>query len=370
MKATLHSAAVASYAGQFVWLDLNVDDPRNTAFLTAHMGMAAPVLLIIDPATGAVDRVWTGSATADQLTGFLVGASGHAGDAADQALRRGDGLLGRNDVPGATGAYEQALAAGGPGSPGRDHALEQLMTALQMGDNRACVTRATREAAAMTRNHAFVNVALTGVACLAGEPSLVASDDAHRLEALAREALAHPEASEDDHYQLYEALYAVRKAAGDPGGGLALAAAYLAYAEHTAPPASSDERLARDLARVRAAIKLGTPERVIPDLEATERALPGDANASAPLASAYLAAHRPVDAIAAATRGLCRAPGPSGMVRLLVVRANAEHRAHDPAAARRDLAFARDTAAMIGEPSTRARMTAQVQAQLDALNRP
>jgi hypothetical protein len=75
MKAALHGAAIASYAGQFVWLDLNVDEPRNAGFLTAHMGMASPVLLIIDPDTGAVDRVWTGSATGDQLIGFLGGAA-------------------------------------------------------------------------------------------------------------------------------------------------------------------------------------------------------------------------------------------------------------------------------------------------------
>lgn len=370
MKATLHSAAVASYAGQFVWLDLNVDEPRNTAFLTSHMGMATPVLLIIDPDTGAVDRVWTGSATGDQLVGFLGGASGRAGDAAGEALRRGDGLLGRNDVPGARGAYEQAIAAGGPTWPGREHAVEQLMTTLQMGDSKACVTRGTREAAAMPRDHAFVNIALTGVACLAGDPSLIATDDAHRIEALAREALARPEASEDDHYQLFEALYAVRLAAGDRDGGHDVATQYLAYADHTPPPASDDERLARDLARVRAAIKLGTPERVIADLEASERAMPGVADASMPLASAYLAAHRPIDAIAAATRGLARSPGPNGMVRLLVVRANAANRIHDPAWARRDLLAARDTAALIGDPSTRARMTAYAQAQLDALNRP
>jgi hypothetical protein len=284
-------------------------------------------------------------------------------------LQRGDRLLGQGDAPGATGAYEQAIAAGGAAWPSRDHAVEQLLSALQMADGKACVSRAVREATPMARNHAFVNVALSGVACLAGEPSMIASDDAHQIEALAREALARPEASEDDHYQLYEALYAVRLAAGDPPGGHEVAAAYQAFAEHTAPPASDDERLARDLARVRAAIKLGTPERVIPALEASERAMPANVSTAAPLASAYLAAHRLPDAIAAATRGLFFSPGPSGIVRLLLIRATAENRARDPASARRDLTAARDAAQLIGEPTTRTRMTASVQAQLDALSR-
>lgn len=97
--------------------------------------------------------------------------------------------------------------------------------------------------------------------------------------------------------------------------------------------------------------------------------MPANVSTAAPLASAYLAAHRPIDAVAAAARGLCYAPGPSGMVRLLLLRSTAETRLHDLASARRDLTAARDTVALIGEPNTRTRMTAAVQAQLDALNR-
>lgn len=124
----------------------------------------------------------------------------------------------------------------------------------------------------MPRTHAFVNVALTGVSCLAAEPTLASSDGARQLAARAPQALDVPSASEDDHYQLYESFHAIRLATGDRDGGRRLAERYLAFVEHTPPPASADERMARDLAQLRAALKLGIPERVIPAFEASERA--------------------------------------------------------------------------------------------------
>jgi hypothetical protein len=220
----------------------------------------------------------------------------------------------------------------------------------------------------MPRTHAFVNVAVTGASCLAAEPSLVGSDAAGQLEALGGQALDIPSASEDDHYQLYEALYRIRLVAGDRDGGRAIAERYLAFAEHTPPPASDDERMARDLARLRAALKLGAPERVIPALEASERALPADPDASARLAAAYTAARRFSDAIAACTRGLARNPGPGDAVRLLSARASAEAGTGDAPAARRDLVAALDAAARIGVASARDLTLGQIRRQLDALD--
>lgn len=366
MRAALHGVA-ASLAGQFVWLDVNYDDPRNAGFLADHLA-ATPVLMLIDPDSSAVTRLWAGTATVEQLTAFLGDATARPTQAADQALERGDALLGGNQAGPAVAAYERALAAGGAMWRYHDHAVEQLVTALQVSDPRACVQRAAAEAPHMPRNHAFVNVAVTGASCLAAEPSLIDGDGVRQLVELATRALDVPSASEDDHYQLYEALYAIRLAAGDRDGGHALAERYLAYVEHTPPPASADERMARDLARVRAALKLGVPERVIPTLEASERALPSDPDASGRLAAAYAAAQRYGDAIAACTRGLARGTGPLGALRLLTTRASAEAKAGDPAAARRDLEAARDAAARIGVASTRELMLGQVRRQLDALD--
>jgi len=367
MRAALRSAAVASHAGQFVWLDLNCDDPRNAAFLSSHFNMGYPLLLIVDPDTAAVTRMLPGSAPPAQLVEFLRDATARPSGPADEALQRGDALLGAGDDRGAAAAYDQALSAGGALWKRHDHAIEQLIGALQVNDRRTCVARGATEASRMPRGHEFVNVAGTAVSCLAAEPTLIASEPGHQLEALAGAALSEPSASEDDHYQIFEALYAIRHQAGDDAGGHALAERYLDYVDHRPAATSDDEHMARDLARLRAAIKLGTPERVIPALEASERTLPRDENASARLASAYTAAHRYPDAIAACTRGLARGAGPGGTQRLLSARASAEAKAGDLVAARRDLDAALAAASRIPVVTLRDFATTQVRSQLDAL---
>jgi tetratricopeptide (TPR) repeat protein len=110
-------------------------------------------------------------------------------------------------------------------------------------------------------------------------------------------------------------------------------------------------------------------ERVIPTLEVSEREL-GDPNASARLASAYAAARRYADAIAASTRGLARAPGPGGAARLLVTRASAEGKTGDVASARRDLDAATEDLNRVVVAGYRDAMLGQVKAEREALPKP
>lgn len=355
--------------------------PANAAFMADHAIRGYPTLLILDPATGRATSQYAGTATAAELVEFFDLATVRpSGDAADQAFLRGEDRLAASDWTGAVTGYEQAIAAGGTGWPRHDHAVEQLISALaSAGDNRGCIERAAREAPRMPRSHAFVNVVLTGVTCLRAEPSLVAggaadqaSDKASdktsdKIEALAAEATDSPSASEDDHYWLYEARYAVRTAAQDPVGARAIAERYLAFVESAPPVRSDDERAARDLARVRAATKLGDPARAIPALEASERAMPRDDGASARLCTAYTAAGRGADAIAACTRGLGRAPGPSSTVRLLVARARARAAINDTAAARSDLALARSALDSITAAPERSAAEQMIRAVADTL---
>ncbi|HEY1552875.1 MAG TPA: hypothetical protein VGG28_33830 [Kofleriaceae bacterium] len=97
MKAALQGDAFKSYAGQFVWLSINVDDPHNAAFL-ANGVEAYPLLELIDPATERATRVWSGTAKTDQLLAFLDGKP-------DAALARGDALVARGDGSGAAAVY-------------------------------------------------------------------------------------------------------------------------------------------------------------------------------------------------------------------------------------------------------------------------
>jgi tetratricopeptide (TPR) repeat protein len=351
----LHGTDFASYAGRFVWLDINFDDARNEVYLAKHVA-AFPVVSIIDPETEEVTRMWSGTATREQLTAFLDGNS-------DAALRRGDALLGKGDAAGAVKAYDEALAAGA----NREHVVEQLATALQMGDTKTCAIRLAVEAPKLPRAHTFVEVAIAGAVCAGQDPGEAAGDDGKRLEALANEALALPIAGEDDHYQLFEALYMLRKDASDEAGAKAVAERYLAYVDQRPPPATDDERMARDLARVRAATKLGAPERVIATLEASEKLLANDAGASARLATAYSAAGKLDDVIAATTRGLERHPTPTEAARMLAMRATAHAKRGDVVAARADLDAGIAIAAKIPVAMVRDGTTAQLQRQLAAL---
>jgi tetratricopeptide (TPR) repeat protein len=206
-------------------------------------------------------------------------------------------------------------------------------------------------------------VALMGESCA----SAAAPELRPKLEALATEALDLPAASEDDRYMLFEALTAARLGEQDKAGARAFAERYLTYVEARPAPLNDDQRLARDLARLRAALKLGVPERVIPALEATERAIPADDNPSEWLATAYAAANRPDDAIAACSRGLARAHGPSGSARLLLTRAAARKKQGDVTAARRDLLAALDAAKNIPAASAREGTEAQIKRALDGL---
>jgi hypothetical protein len=114
--------------------------------------------------------------------------------------------------------------------------------------------------------------------------------------------------------------------------------------------------------------QLGQPERAIPALEATERAIPQDDTPSSWLASAYAAANRPDDALAAVARGLAKARGPTGSARLLMTRASILKKKGDPEGARRDLLAALEAAKTIPAAPARAQTQAQVQHQLDDLH--
>jgi hypothetical protein len=358
MKAALHSDAFKSYAGQFVWLEVNVDDPHNAVFLASSIE-AYPVLELIDPASERATRMWAGTASTAQLVAFLDGKP-------DDAIARGDGLLARGDGSGAAAAYEQAIAHV-PTGPAHDHALEQLATAMQLGPAAPCIARLAKEAAAMPREHPFVNVALTGASCAAGAPELAGTHDVVALEQLAREALALPVASEDDRYQLYEGLYALRIEASDQPGAKTIAGAYLDYVRQRPAPENDDERMARDLALVRAATKTGDVAQAIPQLEASERALAADPDASLRLAKLYLAANRLDDAAAAATRGLARAPKPTQAARLYGLRASIESKQRKLDAATHDLDAGLDAAARINGAQSRAGTVAALQQQRAAL---
>ena len=358
MKATLKDPAFVKHAGQFVWLELDIDAPANARFFATHdQHGSLPTFFVIDPAGGEVRRAWYGGASVADMERFLDERA--ASGAAAEALARGDALMGKGKSKEAAEAFRSAVELGGPT---RDHALEQLLIALLQSDDTAeCVALAAREAPRMARTHAFVNLAQLGIGCKN------AAGDAHSEaeERFAREAMSLPAALEDDRYSIYDELIQAYRLRKDAAGVRALATEYLAAVD-AQPAGDGDRRMARDFARLRAALALEQPERVIAALEASEREL-RDVNAASRLARAYASAHRFGDACATCTRGLSRPAGPGARAGLLRLRAQSERALGDHAAARRDLVAAARIAQDIPLAPNRKGVLNQIQNDLQQL---
>jgi predicted Zn-dependent protease len=118
-------------------------------------------------------------------------------------------------------------------------------------------------------------------------------------------------------------------------------------------PINDDERSALDIARVDAAKLMGEPARVLPALIASEKAMPGNYNASPRLAQMELAANRYDEAIAACDRGIPHVTGPVGRVWLMQVKADALNKSGKRAEARSVLRQALPVAQQISSSQAR-----------------
>src|SRR3954454_18292365 len=59
------------YAGQFVWLQVDIDNTKNAAFLTKYPIPAVPTLMVVDPKKGSGALRSKSGATVPRLTKLL-----------------------------------------------------------------------------------------------------------------------------------------------------------------------------------------------------------------------------------------------------------------------------------------------------------
>lgn len=350
--------ALSKQAGRFVWLELNFDDPDNKDFLIGHQVAYTPSLYVIDPVSGRVAASHFGGVSLAQLTDFLDrGARGIDGGSlspADSALARGEELLGRGQRASAESAYRRALEEGGKSWPHREQAMAQLAwTFLAENNYEDCAEMAMREAPFMTRGIPFERVVLAGLMSANQRDTLAwAVTTRGTLVPLAAEATKLSSISRNDRFQLYQELTSAAEIAGDKATAGQWGEQWLGEIEK-AVPKDENERSALDVARTDAVFILGTPERAIPALEASERAMPHNYNASLRLAQVYLAAKRYDDAVAACNRGLTRVDGPLGRTWLLETKAQSLMGKGDTASARQVLEDAQASASTIVTQSNR-----------------
>ncbi len=317
MRATvLTDKALAKQAGRFVWLSIDTEDAKNEAFLEQYPWQAVPTFEVIDAKTEKIAYSWIG---AIDLAGLLVRF-----DEAETAFRRTD-----------------AVAAALPSSP--DAAVLELALA---GKDEECALLAMELLPSLTPGSVKANVAATGLDCALSSPEGPKWRPAalFMLEATVREALDYDGLLDDDRSGMYGILIDARDRQNDEIGGKARAFEWLDWLNAQAMGAQSVEaRAALDGHRVSAALRAGTPERVLVAIEASERDLPDDYNPPARLAILLSALGRYDEALAASDRALAKVYGPR-TVRLLETQATIFEKKGDPEGAkgaiRQAIAFA------------------------------
>src|SRR5438270_226885 len=307
------------YAGQFVWLSIDTEDAKNAAFLKAHPISVWPTLLILDPKDKVVFR-YAGGGTVPQIRKLLDDgqhAFRGAHSKADTLLVRADALAGQGKQAEAAKAFDEAIAAAPKDWQRLGRASESLVFALlQSHNSQQCAERALALYPRVRGTSSAVNVASTGLSCATDldAKSWNRSELMSGLEKATRETLAAADKikmSADDRSGLYESLVDARAQAKDEASAHKLREEWAAFLEGEAAKAKTpDQRAVFDSHRLTVYLGLKQPEKAIAMLEQSERDLPKDYNPPARLISAYRAAGRFDDSIAASDRALKLAYGP------------------------------------------------------------
>jgi tetratricopeptide (TPR) repeat protein len=337
--------ALTSKAGQFVWLELNVDDERNAAHRERLSLEALPTFYVLNPADESVVMRRVDGMSVGEMVAFLdearVAATGPApASPLEAALLKADRLNGEGKKAEAAAAYREALDQAPAGWPPYGRAVVALLFVHQMQDENAkCLALAREALPKLAGAPQSVMAARSGLDCALG----LKKDDPARAAALVemetatRKTLEPPGvgAAADDVSTSYLSLIQARKDAGDAAGATKDAEAWAAFLEAQAKAAQTPEqRAVFDSHRLSAYMELKQPERAIPMLQESEKDLPDDYNPPARLAVAYFEMKKLDEALAASNRALPKVQGPR---RIQVLQ-----RRSDIFAARGDAAAARE----------------------------
>jgi hypothetical protein len=367
----MERADLTRYAGQFVWLELNFDKEKNHAFFGKYGAISTPTCYIIDAQNGRVTASQTGAMSLTELKQFLKrGASNvtkKVESPADAALARGDGLFAQKPDE-AVAAYREALRLAPSNWPHRKLVEASLVVAQQDAKQwRDCAETAAAEAANMERTAIFGRMVVAGMWCVVSpDPAPWSRQMASRLEPLAKEALSLKTTELDHRDELYRTLMYLCLSRDDKTCTAEWGNRWLVELD-ARKPANNEERSAVDIARVENVQTYGDPKRILPALNASERAMPDSWNASLRVAQMENAAKNYDEAIAACDRGLARKAGPAGRSWLLRIKADALGNKGQPEIARQTLEEALTAAEAIPNPQTREANVKTIKAALERL---
>lgn len=344
--------SLTSEAQRFVWFDLDTEKPQNAALKKRLSIVAIPTYFVIDPKDERVMLRWVGGATVAQLhqmLGDALAMRAPAASGADQAMERAERLYGEGKSADAAAAYRATLEAAPAGWPQYGRAVESELFALTDAQDFLGAADLARDALPKLRTtSSAANVASSGLNAAVALPA----NDSTRpqriefFEKATREVLSDPtlRMAGDDRSGAYIALLDARHDVGDSTGAKRVAWEWATMLESAAARANTaDERAVYDSHRLSAYLELGKPDKAIPMLIASEKALPNDYNPPARLAMAYQALGQYDEALAAADRALAKAYGPRKL-RIYQTRADILNAQGNAAEARQTLEEALATA--------------------------
>ena len=331
MRAYVYTdKSLERYAGQFVWLSIDIENSVNATFLKKYTIQGVPTMFIFDPKKEQIALRWLGSATVPQLTKLFEDGKRAVGGTRDPlvgALANADRLYGEGKNAEAAKAYEGVLGKAAEGWPSRGRVTESLLFALQSSDQfERCAKRAESAYPGMRNRASAMNVAAVGLDCALSLDKRNAARGAwiRGLEKNAIETMANPrvKVAADDRSGLYQILISTREDAGDAEGQKRVTEEWAAFLEREAAKAKTAEaRAVFDSHRLSAYLALDQPDRAVAMLKESERDLPDDYNPPFRLAVAHRAAKQYELALDATGRALDTVYGPR-RVRVLMTRAD------------------------------------------------
>lgn len=311
-------ASLARYAGQFVWLSVDIEDKKNAQFISKYRTPGVPAFFIIDPKNESVRTLYYGGFTVAGLKKFLNDNGGKP-VADDDALMRADRLSSASQYADAKKAYEEALGTLPKKSLRYGRAAEGYILTLSMTRGEAqCAERGYELAKELSGTVSGANVAYMALDC---ESSLDA-DKRNKERWTALEKMVSDnvhsktlDLSGDDRSGFYISLIGAHDAMKDEEGGKKLRQEWSAFLDAEAAKAKTAEaRAVYDPHRLTAYMELGQPEKAVPMLQQSARDFPKDYNPLARLATAYRAMKMWDEAIVYGKKALALCEGPRRLV--------------------------------------------------------
>lgn len=310
-RYVLADAGMKPLADQVVWLAIETETEKNKPVVEKFPLDVWPTFLILDPANEAILGRFLGSASVQEMRGFVEEGvrAFHSGskDPAWIAQRQGDAARNRGDFAGAAGAYGRAVELSKPDDAQRPERLNLYLSALRrLRDQATCTRVGVAEARGMPATAVGADFMAALFECAEHDPK------ARELAmARLREILDAKDAAlaVDDRSDALANLAEMDDAAGQHEKALAVMrerAAALEAAAAKAPDATMASTF--DAHRTETWLYLGEPRKAEELLAQREKQMPGDYNPPARLARVLFEEKKNAEAEKAVDRALDEMP--------------------------------------------------------------